>query len=215
MASSSVPETSASEPSATAEVPAESEEPSAKRFCHSSEEDRQKLIDHAVPQKTAVANAFWKRTLDDYCCSCPDIKKAIDFKTVEAESLASILERFFVDARRKDGQPYKKNSLKAVRGAVQRLLVAENRKINVFTDREFLKSRKVLDGVLKERKRSGQEELVQHAQAISDEDWDKVALYFKDIESSTDPVLLARYVEFDTHCTCVWLCFIEFRIYCH
>ena len=175
--------------SAVADLAEPAAEPAAERFHESTEEDRQKLIDDALPKKTAQANAFWKRVLDEYC---EKNSITMDFKTVSAEDLASVMERFLVDVRRKDGQRYKKNSLKAVRGAVQRLLVAENRTINVFTDVQFTRGRKILDGVLKERKRSGQEDQVLHAQALSESDWNKLGVYFKDMESTTDHILLAR-----------------------
>ena len=83
-------------------------EPSSKRFCFSSPEERQRLVDDAIPKRTADSNSFWKSVFLTYCQS---IGKTIDFSTVTAADLAPILESFFVDVRGKNGEPYKGNSL--------------------------------------------------------------------------------------------------------
>ena len=98
-------------------------EPSSKRFCFSSPEERQRLVDDAIPKRTADSNSFWKSVFLTYCQS---IGKTIDFSTVTAADLAPILESFFVDVRGKNGEPYKGNSLKAAKGAIQRLLSAKD-----------------------------------------------------------------------------------------
>ena len=115
-------------------------EPSSKRFCFSSPEERQRLVDDAIPKRTADSNSFWKSVFLTYCQS---IGKTIDFSTVTAADLAPILESFFVDVRGKNGEPYKGNSLKAAKGAIQRLLSAKDRRINIFQDAEFDKMRNV------------------------------------------------------------------------
>ena len=79
-------------------------EPSSKRFCFSSPEERQRLVDDAIPKRTADSNSFWKSVFLTYCQS---IGKTIDFSTVTAADLAPILESFFVDVRGKNGEPYK------------------------------------------------------------------------------------------------------------
>ena len=79
-------------------------EPSSKRFCFSSPEERQRLVDDAIPKRTADSNSFWKSVFLTYCQS---IGKTIDFSTVTAADLAPILESFFVDVRGKNGEPTK------------------------------------------------------------------------------------------------------------
>ena len=165
-------------------------EPHPKRFHASSDADRVKLVNDAVPKKTSESNTCWKRVFDEYCGEAKG--KVVDFKTVSAEELASVLESFFVDVRKKNGAEYKKNSLLAARAAIQRLLANEGRKINIFLDREFDLSKKIMAGLFKERKRSGVEESVTYKESITSSDWD--TKYFSGIESTTDAVLLCRYV---------------------
>ena len=129
-------------------------EPAPKRFQFSSPEQRQKLVEDAVPKKTAQSNAYWKSVFDKYCSS---IGKSVNFATVTSPELAPILESFFVDVRGVNGEPYKGNSLRAAKGAIQRLLFAADAKINIFQDAEFQKMRKIFSGLLKERRRSGED----------------------------------------------------------
>ena len=113
---------------------------------------------------------------------CQSIGKTIDFSTVTAADLAPILESFFVDVRGKNGEPYKGNSLKAAKGAIQRLLSAKDRRINIFQDAEFDKMRKVFAGLLKDRRRSGEEASVLHKEPLTDADWE--LLFWKLLEAS-------------------------------
>ena len=106
------------------------------------------------PRELRILTAFGSQ------CSSHTVKvfgETIDFSTVTAADLAPILESFFVDVRGKNGEPYKGNSLKAAKGAIQRLLSAKDRRINIFQDAEFDKMRKVFAGLLKDRRRSGEE----------------------------------------------------------
>ena len=168
-------------------------EPSSKRFCFSSPEERQRLVDDAIPKRTADSNSFWKSVFFTYCQS---IGKTIDFSTVTAADLAPILESFFVDVRGKNGEPYKGNSLKAAKGAIQRLLSAKDRRINIFQDAEFDKMRKVFAGLLKDRRRSGEEASVLHKEPLTDADWKLLHAYFADAETTLDAIKLCRYVWF-------------------
>ena len=168
-------------------------EPSSKRFCFSSPEERQRLVDDAIPKRTADSNSFWKSVFLTYCQS---IGKTIDFSTVTAADLAPILESFFVDVRGKNGEPYKGNSLKAAKGAIQRLLSAKDRRINIFQDAEFDKMRKVFAGLLKDRRRSGEEASVLHKEPLTDADWKLLHAYFADAETTLDAIKLCRYVWF-------------------
>ena len=168
-------------------------EPSSKRFCFSSPEERQRLVDDAIPKRTADSNSFWKSVFLTYCQS---IGKTIDFSTVTAADLAPILESFFVDVRGKNGEPFKGNSLKAAKGAIQRLLSAKDRRINIFQDAELDKMRKVFAGLLKDRRRSGEEASVLHKEPLTDADWKLLHAYFADAETTLDTIKLCRYVWF-------------------
>ena len=123
-------------------------------------------------------------------------EKVIDWKTVSGEVLSPLLAAFYVDAKTQDGSPFSKNSLKAARGALQRHLSTAGQTINIFNDQIFSRANKVLDGVLKQRKKDGLERQVQHKAPISEADWKLLQEYFSGIDDTNDAVKLTYYVWF-------------------
>ena len=161
----------------------------AARFASTSAEERSKLIDDAIPDNTKRSTGTWVRAFSDYC---PDL----DLKTCSATELSPKLEGFYADLRKQDGSVYKRASYVAARGALQRHLSSLDRTFSIYKDKEFGKANAILDGVLKANKRSGQEQAVEHKSALSAEDWDLLQAYFKNVSTTSDPVLLCRYVWF-------------------
>ena len=106
------------------------------------------------------------------------------------------LDGFYVDLRKQDSSVYKRASYIAAQGALQRHLTSLDRTFSIYKDKEFVKANSVLDRVLKQNKKSGLEEGVDHKRALSAEDWDLVHEYFKKVSTSSDPVSLCRYVWF-------------------
>ena len=108
--------------------------------------------------------------------------------------MALLLEGFFADTRRKNGENYKRNSMLAARAAINRHLSSVRPSINIFTDSAFVNTNRVLDGILKEWKRLGQEPAVDHKDAITNGDLKKLEQYFADIHQTQDPQKLSMYV---------------------
>lgn len=78
--------------------------------------------------------------------------------------------------------------------AINRHLSSVRSAFNLFADSAFNNANKVLDGVLKERKRQEQEPAVDHKEAITNGDLEKLDLYFADINRTEYPRKLAMYV---------------------
>ena len=58
---------------------------------------------------------------------------------------------------------------------------------NVFRQAEFQRSNNILDGVLKQAKASGEERAVEHKEAITADDLEKIQCYFDDVLDVGDP----------------------------
>lgn len=166
------------------------------RFGSSTEEDRAKLVEDAVPAATKRATEFWVRVFLEFCAcrNLPPDGSSFQFEKASRTELASALEMFYADCRKKDGTEYTKNSIMAARGAIQRHLAKLGVRMNVFLDAEFAHANKVLNGVLKEKKRAGREPTVAHKELISDGDWFKLEQYFDNVLTTTDPRKLTSYV---------------------
>jgi len=160
----------------------------AARFATTSEEDRDKIIDNAVPANTKRATNTWVRAFSSYC--------QLDLKTCSATEFAKKLEGFYADLRKQNGETYKRSSYIAARGALHRHVTSLGRTFSIFNDKEFAKANSVLDGVLKENKKTGKEQSVEHKDPLTAADWDRLMEYFKGVDTTDDPILLCRYVWF-------------------
>ena len=178
--------------SSMAEAP--TEEPSAKRFAGTTDAERAELVADAIPDNTKRATKAWISALDEYCKESS--KPLIDFSEIDSPTLANCLEGFYADARKKNGEKYRRNSLMAARGAFNRHLQTFQPAKNIFKDPDFKTANKVLDGVLKAKKRDGEEPTVQHKSALSDMDLDRMDEYFDDVLECADPRKLSYYVWF-------------------
>ena len=105
-----------------------------------------------------------------------------------------LLEGFYADVRRKNGEPYKHNSMPSARATINRSLSSLQPNINIFKDASFINAKRVLEGMLKERKRSAEEPAVVHKDAITSGDVEKLNLYFTGIAETSDPRKLSMYV---------------------
>ena len=74
----------------------------------------------------------------------------------------------------------------SARAAIQRKLTALKRPFNLRDDAAFRDSNIVLDAVLKRNKVEGKSHKVQHKDAITDADKDRLAEYFKDVLDCQD-----------------------------
>lgn len=170
------------------------EAPGKRRFGQSSAEDRVQIVQNAVPHKTRVATDFWVGVFQSYCKNRHG--SYFDFDTGAAEELATILEGYYADVRKKDGTEYKKASYGAARSAIQRRLDSSQRHMNIFTDQAFCFANKILDGVLKAKKLAGREPVVEHKPVINEADWNKIQGYFDDVLTTLNPRKLTFFTWF-------------------
>ena len=161
------------------------------RFGQSSAGDRLALVQEAVPKSTRMATDYWVGVFEKYCQECTPLIK-VDIETVSVSELACVLEGYYANVRGKDSTEYKRNSFLAAQGGIQRHLSSFQRGINIFSDHEFELSNKILNGVLKEKKKNGREEVVVHKPVISDKDWQKLEEYLADVLTTLNPRKLRR-----------------------
>eukprot|EP00117_Sycon_ciliatum_P035408 scpid79550/ scgid4996/ len=162
------------------------------RFASVSEEERKKLLESAVPKSTKVATKFWLKVFSDFLMQ---ESLSCDFATVEDKVLAEILERFYCSVRTHDKKEYKRASLIAARGALQREVNDRDRGFDLKRG-VFVKANKLLDAVLKDKKKGGREAPVCHKESLSDGDWLLIKEYFADGMTTMDPRKLYQFVWF-------------------
>ena len=129
-----------------------------------------------------------------------------DFATVEAEELNSKLRKFYLEAtpkaveHRQKSMPehhaseYHKNTLKNVRGAINRHLKDIGRLFDIVKDKDFRSANNCLDGKLKHNVRQGVSRPTQHKEVISAADLSKIDGY---LVTNQNPVILRHKVWYD------------------
>jgi len=172
-----------------------------RRFTAVSDADLARAEDARVPSSTKTATAFWIRTFKSFCDES-DI--SINLSTCSGSELNDVLCRFYLGLRNKNGHYYKRASYLAARAAISRHVVVElsRPELNLFREAVFRRSNHVLDGHLKTKKLEGEEPAVEHKISISDEDIERLRMYFEDVLESPDPVKLAFYCWYNLtlHC---------------
>ena len=123
---------------------------------------------------------------------CVEKEIVLDLKSCSASELDEVLGKFYLGLRMKNGERYKKASYLAARAAISRYMAVDLSKptCNVFRQAEFQRSNNILDGVLKQAKASGGERAVEHKEAITADDLEKIRRYFDDVLDVGDPVKL-------------------------
>ena len=142
------------------------ESDSSRRFSCLSEEEKTALLEKAIPDLTKSATKFWISVLSEFASAKG---MAIDFATVEEESLLVFWKIFTARSKRKTGRSTSASYL-AARGAGQSELNRLNRRMNVHSPAFASRANKLLDATLKEKKRAGREEAVTHRESVSDLD---------------------------------------------
>ena len=146
-----------------------------------------------TPTKTATT--FWLGLFESICV---EKEIVLDLKSCSAIELHEVLGKFYLGLRMKNGECYKKASYLAARAAISRYMAVDLSKptCNVFRQAEFQRSNNILDGGLKQAKASGVERAVEHMEAITADDSEKIRRYFYDVLDVGDPVKLTHFCWF-------------------
>ena len=165
------------------------------RFGEVSEDAELQALDAWTPMSTKTATTFWLGVFESFCV---EKEIVLDLKSCSASELDEVLGKFYLGLRMKNGERYKKASYLAARAAISRYMAVDLSKptCNVFRQAEFQRSNNILDGVLKQAKASGEERAVEHKEAITADDLEKIRRYFDDVLDVGDPVKLTQFCWF-------------------
>lgn len=129
----------------------------------------------------------------------------LDVATVSEENLATVLRKFYCEAKPKQSDhrkknlgenlagTYHKNTMKNMRAAINRYLADNGRNIDIIRNPIFKSANNTLDGLLKEQTRTGLSRPTKHKDIIENEDLKKIYSYMS--QSSSSPIKLRQ---------CVW-----------
>ncbi|XP_031564984.1 uric acid degradation bifunctional protein TTL-like [Actinia tenebrosa] len=160
------------------------------RFGDTSEEEIQRLLEDKNTANTKKATKTAVNIFREYLR-----EKGLDtcFEDFDKNVLNNVLKKFYVEARKRDGDFYKKSALSSIRFALSRHLQS-TRNIDIINDPEFRVSAEVFRAQAVELVRRGKGS-IDHFADITPDDLKK--LYFSDILNVNSPEGLLRKVFFD------------------
>ena len=120
----------------------------------------------------------------------------VDLKTVEAETLNSILRKFYAEVRTVKNEVLTPSSMTGIRAAIYRTILSPpySRNMNILADREFSTANEMFSAKCKLYYKTHNKK-PQHKAAIEQADMNKLQIYF--VNCLDDPVKLQEYVWFN------------------
>ena len=163
------------------------------RFASVSDEDIASLVDNKDSANTKKATKLAVHIFEQYmkakniCCN---------FESVTPTELNNLLRRFWVEARKQNGEMYTKSSLTTIRFGLWRFIknYMYRPEMDIMSSPEFKESNTVFKAQTVQLKREGKAK-VQHKPPISEEDLCK--LYSSSAFNTNTPVGLQNKVWFE------------------
>lgn len=167
------------------------DENSLPRFGETSEEDIQRLLEHrSCSENTWRATKNAVKILRDYM---EEKSMDVNFENLDKQALNDLLRKFYVEARKKNGDYYKSSALGSIRFGIHRYLQSQQRNIDIRNDPEFTESNKIFKAQVIKLNKQGKGEV--NRSDIGPDDLKK--LYLCDVLSPFSADGLQRKVFFD------------------
>lgn len=164
------------------------------RFKRKEKEDRDKIMEDRVNDNTKKVTKIWMKCFNDYLTE----RDLPDQDTISSDDLPKVLEEFYTELRKVDGeQEYKTSTLKCIRAAINRYY-KEHRSIDLLQDGRFVRSNEMFKGVTKKAKQEGRGE-TESTPPIEPEDMALLAKYFEEnLSGPPNAIKLQQMVIFNT-----------------
>ena len=94
----------------------------------------------------------------------------LNIESYYPQALDDLLNKFYVEIRKKDGTEYEPDSLRVMQATIDRYLRHKNYPASIITGREFTKSQETLDAKAKQLRRQGKGKRPNKAQSYSETD---------------------------------------------
>lgn len=115
----------------------------ASRFLEVDEQFIEELKEMSENENTKKSTEYWKNVFKKWA---NERKQKTNLEEYEYEALDKTLSQFYAEVRRDNGDDYEPDSLKVMQAALERYLKSKSYPKSILRDREFINSRKVLEG---------------------------------------------------------------------
>ena len=161
------------------------------RFYSKSNDDIASILERRNAKNTKQATKSNIKTFHDYLVE----KQFPKLEDIDMNDLPKILENFYPNLRRVDGEDYKLQSIKCIRAGINRW-TKSNRNTDIIGDVRFTKANEIFKGVSKIARENGKG-TTKSTPVIAQEDLERIPNYFlHDVLNNPDPKKLQRCVLF-------------------
>ena len=166
---------------------------SKERFSSVTEEELQQIKIDNRAESTVKATKFWSSLFEDYL---REKFFAIDLKTCTADELAAVLNKLYVEVRKKDGSFYQRTSVRGLRVGIHRYIREppfSRTDLSLFRENSaFVEANDVLDARLRVLKKQGELKATDHIPPLLHRIWRKLG-------SSSARPSLSRWIPLTWH----------------
>ena len=106
----------------------------------------------AASKNTARATKTWMSAWAEWC-KARNIN--VNMESYCLQALDGLLNKFYVEIRKKNGTDYEPDSLRVMQAAIDRYLRHNNYPVSILTGREFIRSKETLDAKAKQLRSQG------------------------------------------------------------
>ena len=131
----------------------------ASRFEDVTDSDVAALKDAAENMNTRKSTVNWLRVFENWWDENAHDKSAEKLPPEQLDKVLKLSGLFYASVREQDGTDYEPGSLKVMQAALDRHLKEKGYSLSVIKDREFLSSRKVLEGKARKLRNEGKGKL--------------------------------------------------------
>jgi len=132
-----------------------------------SDEEITEINETAASKSTARATKTWMSAWAEWC-KARNINVNMEIYCPQAHD--GLLNKFYVEIRKKDDTDYEPDSLRVMQAAIDRYLRNKNYPVSIITGREFTKSQEMLDAKAKQLRRQGKGKRPNKSQPYSETD---------------------------------------------
>ena len=137
------------------------------RFDSCSDSNIQLFIEHSKTKNTSKSTDLWMRVYHSWA-ETRDAPSSIE--TLAPVDLDQILQTFYAEIKKKNGDDYEPNSLSNMQSAIDRYLKEKQYKFSIIRDREFTTSRAVLEGKARILRENGKGKRPNKASSLTSEE---------------------------------------------
>ena len=161
------------------------------QFYSKSDTEINDILEGRNAKNTKRATKSNIKTFTDYI----DEKGLGKLEDLNMNELPEILQTFYPNLRRVDGEDYKLQSLKCIRAGINRW-TKSNRNVDIIGDVRFTKANEIFKGVAKVSRQTGKGSTRSYP-IIEDQDMQRIANFFlHDVLNKPDPVKVLKCVIF-------------------